>query len=164
MKTLQIFLGVGVVIVLLGFNFAAADIENGSARSALTFSLDTGDGTTDMPAISFDLMGGAGGEEAQLTCAMTPGGNMPNLLLAEPALPRVTPLQSRSTSPQVALAPLNSLDSPPGYTPPRRGTLPPGPTPPPPPPPLAVPEPATLVLVGLGIGAVAVARRRWNNP
>ena len=161
MKTLKIFLGVGVVVFLLGLNTVVADIE--SAGKSLTFSLDIGDGSTDMPKISFDMMGGAGGQEAQTVCAMTPGGKMSNLLLEEPFVPPPAPVSAGSNSPRSALAQLNSLGSTPPPSTNRGGRrTPPPPLPPPPPPPI-VPEPTTLLLVGFGVGTVLAARRRWQD-
>ena len=163
MKTLQIFLRVGAVFALLGFlNVATAEIKNESMKP-LTFPIDVGDGSSGMPPVSFDSMGGAGNEEAQTTCAMTPGGTMPEMLLEEPVIPPPPSDEYFTNSPSVTLAPISSLQTPPPYDP-RRNFYPPDtPTPPTPPPPPVVPEPATLLLVGLGIGAVALVTRRRDE-
>ena len=177
MKTLQMFLGMGMIFALLGLSTAVADIRNESARTPLTFSLDVGDSSVSMPDISFDTMGGVGGEEARSTCAMTSGGAMPNLSFDIPALPTPPAAERETIAPQVALAPLNSLREPPtypssgrGYPPPiGREYTPPAPKNPegeeeePPPPQPAVPEPATLLFVGLGIGTALAATRRRRN-
>jgi len=167
MRMLQIILGAGAVVALMGLNVTLADIKNESARSSIgTFSLDIGDGTV-MPDVSFSMMGGAGGEEAQATCMMTPGGPAMNVLLELP--PLVDPVSEVAyNSPHTTLAPLNSLNSPPAtlpynpYRPSLTGTsnntnndggggeedV------------SVVPAPATLVIVGLGIAGIAVMRRR----
>ena len=163
MKTLRVFLGTGTMIVLLGFvHVATADVRNDSIKP-LEFSVDAGDGSVGMASIKFDA--GGAGEETQMTCAMTPGGPMPNLM---PEQPITTPQEPEhlTSSPARALAPISSLQTPPPYNPPRYPPDTPDPPPedpddPPPPPPPLVPEPATLLLVGLGIAGVAVARKRW---
>jgi hypothetical protein len=178
MKTLQVFFGAGAMVALLGFlSIATADVRNDSIKS-LTFSVDVGDGSVGMPEVSFDDMG-SGAEETQTTCAMTPGGNMPGLLLEQPIVPTPDP-ERLVSAPDEALAPLSSLQTPPPYqlrTPygPRTpegqspGGDPSGPDPPPQPDPdpsPVVPEPATLLLVGLGIGVAAYgagARRRRKD-
>ena len=160
MKTLQRFLGVGVAVALLGLNVVIADVRTESTRVPLTFPLDVGDGSVDMPDISYDVLGSAGGEAAQATCAMTPGGTSPNLLLEPPIVP--LPNFDRLTNvPRESLAPLAPLARPrTNYTPNRRPYRDPPPQDPPPPP---VPEPTTLLIVGLGIGALAVARRQGKQ-
>ena len=170
MKTLQIFLGAGTVIALLGLlNVATADVRNESMKSP-KFVIDAGDGVS-LPDIYFDTKGGAGGEEeSQSTCAMTPGGNAPATLLEQPVVPPRDP--ERLTTPDVTLAPISSLKTPPStptsrqYPPPNDpppNDPPPNDPPPKDPPPPSTPEPATLLLMGLGIAGVAVARRRWEN-
>ena len=163
MRTLRVFLGAGTMIVLLGLaHVAMADVRNDSIKP-LEFTVDAGDGSVDMAStINFDA--GGAGEQAQKTCAMTPGGTMSNLI---PDLPVTTPQESEhlTSSPTVTLAPISSLQTPPPYNPPRYPPDTPPDTPedpdPPPPPPPVVPEPATLLLVGIGVAGVAVARKRW---
>ena len=170
MKTLQKFLGVGVAVALLGLSVVMADVQTDPARVPLKFSLDIGDGSVDLPEISFDVIGGVGGEGAQTTCAMTPGTGS-SLLLNPPLITMQRPEQWSNT-PRASLAPLGTL--PPAQTnyPPRRRSAPSTPAVFTPPPifivdpdeddegSAQVPEPATLLIVGLGIGAVAVVRQR----
>jgi len=173
MKTLKIFFGAGAMIALLGLlNVAPADIR--SDLQPLKFSVDAGDGSIDIPQISFDS--DDGNEETQQTCAMTPGGNMPGLLLEQPFVTPPDP-ERLTSSPEATLAPISALQTPPPYNPPRGGYPPDNPltpdspdvpvgppdNPDPPDPPSVVPEPATLLLVGLGIAGAAVARRRWEK-
>lgn len=168
MKTLQMLLGIVAIVALLGLNVAVAEIQNSSAKSP-NFSMDAGDGST-MPDISFDTMGGTGGDEAQSTCAMTPGGTSPSLLLEEPVLPPETPVSTdpnRDTASSSTLAPLNSLQSAPPYRGTGYPTYPPGVTDPTPdpdnpntPPAMVVPEPTTMAVVALGLGGVALVSRR----
>ena len=165
MKTLKIFLGVGAVVALWGLGVVTADTVNESVQTPMTFSLDTGDGSS-MPDLSFGTSGGAGEDASQTTCAMTPGGASTNLMMDEPVIPPVNPEQLSEHSPQQTLAPLNSLNNPPQQYNPRRPYNPQ--TPPTtkedePPPETIVPEPATLLIMALGIGAATVARRRWKN-
>jgi len=161
MKTLKIIFGVGALVALLGLNVALADIKNESAVHP-KFPLDAGDGLSLSP-ITFDT---ASNNEAQTTCAMTPGAPSVNLLLAEPVVPPqdVEPLtQYEDMSPVSSPGELRSADPPP----PLRRDYPPPPTKtnnPPPPKEVVTPEPATMLLIGLGIGGVAVvARRRWKK-
>ena len=160
MKTLQRFFGIGVAVALLGLNVVMADVktESTSAAASLKFSLDIGDGSVNLPDISFDE---SGSEQAQATCATTPGGTARNLVLAQP--PITVPNSERLTNaPRTALASLAPLAPPQDddRNSRRRRYPPPDDPPPPPPPPPPTPEPATLLLVGLGIGAVAVVRQR----
>lgn len=171
MKTLQMLLGVGAMITLLGLNVAMADIRNESAKP-LMFSVDAGDGSVNMPELSFDSIGSGNGEEAQTTCAMTPGDNMPNILPEEPVIPtpdpehltrydtpETTPLAS-SINPFESSSPYNNRQQRPPYLPTdpsgeSQTTNPQSPD--------VVPEPTTLVIVGLGLVGAAAARRRWKN-
>ena len=158
-RTIQIvFLGaVSAVVALLGLSVALADIKNESANVPLVFPLE-GDGLPGMPDMSFDTMGGAGGDESQTTCATTPGGTSPNLLLEEPLVPTSNAVDMPSESVASASFQQPSSQTPPTQPPPTRPYYPP-PTPPQDPPSLPVPEPATLLVVGLGIGAALTARR-----
>jgi len=168
MKTLRIIIGVGVAMSLLGLNVVQADMKNASSKVPLSFSLDFGDSSVVMPELTFDAVDGASGEEAQQTCAMTPGGVASSLLLQLPSVSQMnnnTEGYSRASS-QVSLSPLYSLP-PPSHSPNGRGRTgrpfnPPTLKVSEDDPPADVPEPATLVIVGLGIGAAAVARR-WKN-
>jgi hypothetical protein len=156
MKMLQRIFGVGVAVTLLGVNLVLADISTDASRKPLSFPLDIGDGSLNLPEVSFDA---AGDEEAQTTCAMTPGGPGGDFVLPLP--PITVPRGERFRNPQWSSAgPLGSLPPPPKDNPSRRRRPP---TPPPPPPPPPVPEPATLLIVGLGIGAIAVVRQRGEK-
>lgn len=172
MKTLQVFFGVSVAVALLGASVAVAEIRNESMMEPLAFNVSTEDGSISMPNLKFDKVG-SGGEEAQQTCAMTPGGTMPNLLMEMPVVPPVNPeragVNQPERTPSLGIPPYNP--SYPSRNQPYRPTYPPGTpeNPPPPPeepddpPPVLVPEPATLVILGLGIGGAVVARRRYRK-
>ena len=172
MKTLHIIFGTGVAMFLLGLNGVLADMKHESSSVPLTFSLDYGDSSVILPDLTFDTVYGTGGEEAQTTCAMTPGGlSSSGLLMQTPIVPLVhnRPEDYRRGSPQASLPPGYSLPPQP-YSPNNRSRnrSPIGPVSPsiwvdPEDPTVAVPEPATLVIVGLGIGAVTIVRRRWKN-
>jgi len=161
MKTLKIFFGVGALVALLGLNVALADIKSESAAQP-TFSLYTGDGTSLSP-ITFDV---ATNNEAQTTCAMTPGSPSLSPLLPEP----VVPLQATEQLTQYNdMSSVGSQEGGSNYNPPPqpyRRDLPPPPRNdgPPSEDQVVTPEPATMLLIGLGIGGVAVAaRRRWKK-
>jgi len=165
MKTLQVFFGLSVATALLGASVAMAEIRHESLRP-LMFSVDVGDASITLPEFSFCSINDQS-EEAQATCMMTPGGNMPDVLMELPVVPIATPVSEGYTSAQAAITPVSMLRTPP-YSEPRWPFTPPV-TPPitppddpddPPPPPPVVPEPATLVLIGLGIGGALVARRQ----
>ena len=171
MKTLRRFFVLGAVLALVGLNTMLAD--GAGAANPLTFRLDTGYPSVNLPEISFDSAGSPSGEETQSTCAMTPGGNMPNLIPNQPVVPPTNPgdpdsERNAARSPETTLDP-NLTDPVPVQHEHKRywaisggsQPLPEGddgdvPSP-------AVPEPATLVIVGLGIGAAAIARRRWKK-
>lgn len=163
MKTLKIFLSVGALVALLGLNVARADIKNESAEQP-TFPLDTGDGSSLSP-ISF---GTATGNEAQTTCATTPGSPSTNMLLPEPV---VLPQDVESFTQYEDMSPVSSPQELKSFNPltrqPRRWNFPPPPSnkeAPPPPEEVATPEPATMLLIGLGIGGVTMAtRRQWKK-
>ena len=169
MKMLQMFFGLGATVALLGANVAIAEIRSGV--DPLTFSVGTG-GTSASMSVSFSDAGGFGSEEAHGTCTMTPGGNMPNVILE---LPVVTSIYAKDSVYGTARV-VDTLDTdnvfrstPPLYTPNRRYLPPPddgqsSTDPPDGSSTSVVPEPATLLIVGLGIGAVAaMCRRRWKT-
>jgi len=162
MKTIHILIGVGAIVALLGVNVAQADIKNTSAVQP-DFVRDVGDGSSLSP-ISFDT---ANNNEAQTTCAMTPGGPSLSQFLTEP----IAPLQAAEQLTQYEdLSPISSQGSPSldpernvPRVPPYR-EFPPPPEGDDPPPNVPTPEPATMLIVGLGIGGAAVAaRRRWKK-
>jgi len=173
MKTLQMFFGVGVAVALLGVNVAMAEFRHVSLDRGVEFTptFETADGTVTMPTFSFCDASKLGHptEDAQSTCAITPGGIAAGLLMELPVLPP-------------AVAPRHEVAQPLAYSP---GTLPeqrpyneprlpysrppaPMPTPQSPDelPPIEggeIPEPATLLIVGLGVAGVAMARRKgWK--
>ena len=168
MKTLRMFFSVGALVALLGLNVALADIKSESAGQETKFDLDAGDGGNLSP-LSFDT---AGNNEAQTTCATTPGGPSVSQLLEAPV---VSPPDTEQLTQLGDLSPVSSQNlatgTPPTVQRPPRYPLNNNPTgggggdgeeedPQPP----ATPEPATLLLVGLGIGGAAmVARRRLNK-
>jgi len=173
MKTLKIFFGVVVAVGLLGSSVAMAEIRLESMQR-LMFSVSTDDGSITLPDFSFCDIDSFGGEEAQATCMMTPGGPAPNVLMDLPDIPRTVPA-SGYTSAQAAIAPVSLLQSPSPPGEPRGGRGSEGGggngggngddgviVVPQDPPPYAIPEPATLVIVGLGIAGV-VAARRWKK-
>ena len=166
MKVLQKFFGICVAIALLGASFAAAEIRTESVQP-LKFSVSAGDDSITLPDLTFGNTDSASGEEAQSTCAMTPGGPTPGGMLEMPIIPPVTPAR---------VEPVQNVAFSAGALPSQRsynerafrggsggggGGGGGGDTPPPPI--IVVPEPATLVIVGLGIAGMAVARRRWRS-
>jgi len=158
MKAIQIILGAGVVVALIGLNVAFADVI--SERTPIEFGRDVG-GSVEMPPVSFDFMGGVGEEEVQGGCMMTPGGqeSVGTLALLPPVI-----VPTANHSYDTVLAPLNSFDSP--ARPPVRI---PGDSSRRPPDPQEgnssqVPAPATLVIVGIGLAGIAVMRRRQVKP
>jgi len=163
MRTLQIILGTGVAVALMGLNVAVADIKNLSSSTPITFPLDLGDGAVVLD-ISFGLTGGTGPDGAEPTCMMTPGGPATDVLLE---LPPIVPVSNPNylSTPQATLEPINSLNSPPPYYPERGPGGPSGPAAPidpmePGSPTPIVPAPATLLIVGLGLAGIAMLRRR----
>jgi hypothetical protein len=169
MKTLRIIFGVGLTMIPLELTATLADMKYESSRVPLTFPLDIGDSSVIMADLTFDTLDGVGGEEAQATCAMTPGGAATGLLMQTPVIPLVNnrPANYTYNSPQVSQSPLDSLPPTTSYNPSsnRRRSIPHN---------TSIrsvpekretdtPEPATLLIVGLGISAAVVARRRWKN-
>jgi hypothetical protein len=163
MKTLQRFFGMSAAVALLGASVAMAEIRNDSIRG-VPFSVSTADGTITLPDFTFDKIDGSGGEEAQATCAMTPGGTMSGLMTELPILQPVTPTY-RDTIPDTVFAPSGLPSQRPYNERPLsdRRNPPNPPTPPDDPPPqiiVVTPEPATLVVVGLGLAGAAITRCR----
>jgi len=107
MKTLKMILAGTALVTLLGVGVVLADIQNGSALEGLTFPLDVGSSSA-MPDVSFDAQDG---EEAQATCAMTPGGVAMGMPYEEPVNPVPDP-ERYASSPRDTLAPINSLKAP----------------------------------------------------
>ena len=168
MKTLQVFFGVGAVVVLLGANVAMAEIRFRSTERPVEFtpSFETVDGTVTMPTLSFCNIDSLGGPEAQQTCAMTPGGASAGLLTELPILPPTSPTYT-TPMPSTAFSP-GTIPGPSPYnetwTRYRNGGGGGGEVPREPPDiEVEIPEPATLLMVGLGITGVAVARRRGRK-
>jgi len=172
MKTLQIFFGMGAAMALLGANVAIAEIrfggEVGMRPLEFTPTFETEGGVVTLPTLSFCNFDSLGGEEAQATCAMTPGGTRAGLM---PELPDIQPVTLERSTPvqDVAFSPGTLPSQRPYNERPLRGgtststiTIPEDPETPPPPGDL-VPEPATLLLVGLGIAGVAAVRRRHQK-
>ena len=158
MKTIQIILGAGVVAALVvGLNVAFADVI--SQRAPIEFDRDVGEGI-EMPAISFDFMGGVGEEEVHGGCMMTPGGQESSAVLPLPPPVIVPTAVHNYGAVEATLAPLNSFNTPPRIPyerPPRRPPDDPRPVVPD----TVVPAPATLVIVGIGLAGIA-AMRRWQ--
>ena len=168
MRTLQVFFGVGTAVALLGVNVALADFEFRTLQEPVKFSptFDTVDGTVTMPTFVFDG-GNIGAEQAQDTCAMTPGGPSAGLMMDLPLLPPIVP----TYTPAIPSAPFAANNALPTTTPyeerrtysrgggggSRGGVGEDDPVI------ELVPEPTTLLIVGLGITGVAMARRRGRK-
>jgi hypothetical protein len=131
MRTLQKILGVGVAVALLGLNAALADVvKPDSLKKPLPFSIDIGDDSVNLPDISFDtgVNGGDGGDEAQTTCAMTPGGVASNMMLQQPLITVPRPEQW-SNAPRSTLAAMDPIPQSSRNTAPGRRRAPPTATP-----------------------------------
>jgi len=159
MSVLQKFFGVGAAVALLGTSVAMAEIKTGF--KPLEFEVRTADGSVTLPDFSFDKNNGGGAEESQATCAMTPGGPSPGVMMELPIIPpvvpdRIEPVQdvtfSAGTLPsQRRFNEQSFRDYENPTPPPEEKEIP------------VVPEPATLVVIGLGVTGVAVACRRWRK-
>ena len=169
MRTLQMFFGVGMVVALLGANVAVADFEHRSLQP-VRFSFDSADGTIVIPEFSFCDASRLGRptEDAQATCAMTPGGIASSVMMELPVpLPAIVPRQevvqpiaySPGTLP--GQRPFNEQRT--YRSPTTTSTPPPQPDDERPPIEADVPEPATLLIVGLGVAGVAMARRKGRK-
>jgi len=129
-----------------------ADVESNIAP--LTFTLDIGDNAITLPPLIFD---NEFTEQAQMSCAMTPGGGLSDVILALPPLP-IPDTPYRLSDVAERLEPVTSLISPPLSS--DRGTIPPSPR-------LpeqerivsVVPAPATIGIVALGVGLICFFAR-----
>ena len=158
MSVLQKFFGVGAAVALLGASVAMAEIR--TEFKPLEFKVSTADGSVTLPDFSFDKNSGGEAEESQATCAMTPGGPSPGVMMELPIVPpvvpdRIEPVQdvtfSAGTLPSQRRFNEQRFRETTTTTTREEIII------------TELPEPATLVIIGLGVTGVAVARRRWRK-
>lgn len=159
-----------MVLVCFLLFCSVANAELRSSVQPIMFELSTDDGSLILPAFSFCDVDSFGGEEAQATCMMTPGGSNISLLLENPITYNVLP------ETRLDLAPNTSLAA--AVTAPYRANIPsfrgirdPGTTPEPevsmPPPDdqpsgHIIPAPSTLLILAPGLaGLFFLKRRQW---